>query len=166
MAVAREIVLRQLTVRARSRQELATALRTRGVPDEAAEQVLERFTELRLIDDEAFASQWVDSGKRRLRSRSAISQQLRTKGVDADTLAAAVSSVSDDEEYTAALTLARKRAAACRGVDAATRYRRVAGALARRGFGSSVTHRAVKEALAELGDDADGVGAYADETQA
>ena len=45
----------------RTRAQLAEALRKREVPEEAAEAVLERFSEVGLIDDEAFAAAWVSS---------------------------------------------------------------------------------------------------------
>src|SRR5580765_8358900 len=61
IAVAKEICLRLLTERARSRHELATALRRKGVPDDAARAVLDRFGEVGLIDDATFAEQWVHS---------------------------------------------------------------------------------------------------------
>lgn len=79
VAVAREIVLRSLTVRARSRAELVETLRKRGVPDAAASEVLERFAELRLVDDSAFAEQWVEGARRRQRSRAVLRQELRAK---------------------------------------------------------------------------------------
>ena len=55
-AVARTIVLDQLTVRARSRAELATTLARRGVPDDVAVSVLDRMEEVRLVDDAAFTA--------------------------------------------------------------------------------------------------------------
>src|SRR4051794_27429154 len=55
-AVARAICLRLLTMRARSRGELADALAARDVPDDAATRVLDRFTEVGLIDDAALAA--------------------------------------------------------------------------------------------------------------
>src|SRR5207248_3069772 len=61
VAVAREVCLRLLSDRARTRRELAQALRRKGVPDDAANAVLERFDEVGLIDDAAFAGQWVRS---------------------------------------------------------------------------------------------------------
>lgn len=155
VAVAREIVLRSLTVRARSRAELVATLRKRGVPDAAASEVLERFAELRLVDDSAFAEQWVEGARRRQRSRAVLRQELRAKGLDPETVQEAVASVSDDDEFASALALARKRAAATAGLDAGVRYRRVAGALARRGFGPEVTRRAVREALADIDGGAD-----------
>lgn len=147
VAVAREIVLRLLTLRARSRAELADALGRRGVPDEVTAEVLDRFAEVGLIDDVAFAAQWVESGKRRSRSRSTLRRELRGKGVNDELVREAVSSVSDGDEYEAAVALAHKRAAATMGLAEPVRYRRVAGALARRGFGADVTHRALREAL-------------------
>ena len=50
------ICLRLLDQRARSRAELADALRRRGVPDDAATRVLDRFVEVGLIDDAALAA--------------------------------------------------------------------------------------------------------------
>ena len=54
--MARTIVLRKLTAAPRTRAQLADDLRRRATcPDEVAEQVLDRFTEVGLIDDPAFA---------------------------------------------------------------------------------------------------------------
>jgi hypothetical protein len=81
-AIAREICLRLLTDRARTRQELASALARKGVPAEAAAEVLDRFGEVGLIDDAAFAGQWVRSRTRhRGLGRRAIAVELRRKGV-------------------------------------------------------------------------------------
>lgn len=152
VAVAREIVLRQLTMRARSRSELASALRRRGVPEEAAEEVLGRFTELGLIDDEAFARQWVSTQQRRSRGRRVLREELRGKGVAADTIEDALADVDDEDEHAAALAFARKRAAATAGLDRAARYRRLVGALGRRGFPGGLCHRVAQEALGETPD--------------
>lgn len=153
VAVAREIVLRQLALRDRTRAELDRALRSRGVPDEVADQVLERFTEVGLVDDEAFAARWVETADRRLRSRTGLRQELAAKGVDPEIARDAVGSRDDDAEYAAALALARKRAAATREAPPQVRYRRVLGALARRGFGAPIAHRAVRAALGGASDD-------------
>src|SRR6185437_4577002 len=58
---ARQICLRMLATAPKTRAQLAGALRRRGVPDEAAEAVLERFADVKLIDDAMFASAWVES---------------------------------------------------------------------------------------------------------
>ena len=58
-AVARKILLDQLTGRARSRSDLAARLAQRDVPDEIAARLLDRFEEVGLVDDAAFARGWV-----------------------------------------------------------------------------------------------------------
>ena len=81
-AVAREIALRQLTVRARTRAELARALARKNVPEEVADSVLDRLTEVGLIDDAVFARDWLAAGARRQRSRRVLLGELAEKGVD------------------------------------------------------------------------------------
>ncbi|MGZ4438230.1 MAG: regulatory protein RecX, partial [Nocardioidaceae bacterium] len=60
-AVARKILLDQLTGQARSRAELTTKLARKGVPPEIGERLLDRFEEVGLVDDAAFARSWVES---------------------------------------------------------------------------------------------------------
>src|SRR6516164_3070711 len=52
---ARDVCLRLLTLAPRTRAQLAEALRKRGIPDEAANEVLSRYEDVGLIDDAAFA---------------------------------------------------------------------------------------------------------------
>ena len=81
-AIARTIALRKLTAQARTRHELSVALRARNVPDDAATEVLDRLGEVGLVDDAAFAEDWVASRQqRRHLSRSALRQELQRKGV-------------------------------------------------------------------------------------
>lgn len=147
VGAAREIVLRQLTAKARTRAELEQALAKRGIPDEAAAEVLDRFTELNLVDDAGYATAWVEGQQRRMTSKRGLRQELARKGVPEEIAADALAEVSDEAEYAAALALATKRARATASLDRETRYRRIAGSLARKGFPGSVTHRAVTEAL-------------------
>lgn len=144
--VAREIALRQLTAKARTRAELEKAMAKRGVPEEAAEAVLDRFTELRLIDDAAYAQAWAEGLQRRQKSKRVLAQELRRKGVDDEIIDEALEGIDDADEYAAALALARKKAAAMRDLEPQVRNRRLAGALARRGFSSAVVYRAIREA--------------------
>src|SRR4030081_4031567 len=80
---ARALCLRLLTVRARTRAELAGQLAKRGYPDDVSTRVLDRLTDVGLINDADFAEQWVRS--RRIRAgkgKRALAAELRTKGVD------------------------------------------------------------------------------------
>jgi regulatory protein len=150
VAFAREIVLRQFDAKARTRAELVEALAKRGVPDEAAAEVLDRFTELGLIDDGAYAELWVEGQQRRMRSRRVLRQELRRKGVEAEVVDEALQQVGEEEDYEAALAFGRKKAASLTKLEGPVRYRRLVGALARRGFSSSVAHRVYREVLGEL----------------
>ena len=121
-SVARQIVLRKLAAQARTRHELAAALAAKRVPDEAATSVLDRFTELGLIDDGQFARDWVESRQgRRSLSRSALRRELQTKGVDAEQIAEALAPVGSEEELTAARQLVEKKLRSMGRFDPAVR---------------------------------------------
>lgn len=153
-SVARAICLRLLTVQPRTRAELAAALTKRGVPDDAAETVLSRFTEVGLIDDRAFAATWVDSRHSgRGLARRALAAELRKRGIDGDVVGEAVAVVDAEAEDRAARQLVARRLTATRRLDQPTRVRRLAGMLARKGYPPGVAMRAVRDALAAEGDD-------------
>lgn len=147
---AREIVLRQLAIMARSREQLREKILAKGISEDVAEHVLDRFTEVGLVDDAAFAESLVRS-KRESRglSRRGMIAELRKRGVDGEVASEAISGIDDEDEYETALQLARKRAASTRGLERHVRERRIAGMLGRRGFGASVSYRAVRAALSE-----------------
>ena len=60
-AVARAVVLRQLTGAPKSRKQLQEALTRKGCPPEVAREVLDRFVEVGLVDDEAYAQAFIRS---------------------------------------------------------------------------------------------------------
>ncbi|MGW1741847.1 recombination regulator RecX [Nocardia sp. NPDC001965] len=155
---AKEACLRLLAVRARSRAELAQRLSAKGHAPEVTEQVLDRLAEVGLIDDADFARQWVQqrhgfSGK----GRRALEQELRRKGVSQEDSAAALETVTVDDEYERATELVRRKLRTLpAGLDREKAIRRLVGVLARRGYGHTVAFTVVK---AEL----DGSEGFADE---
>jgi regulatory protein len=148
-AVARAIVLRQLTAAARTRAQLAEALDRRGVPPEVAHTLLDRFEEVDLVDDEQFSRMWVRSRHtgRRL-SKRALTHELRARGVADDTIREAVDEITADDELAAARELVRRRLPGMRGDDPQRRIRRLAGMLARKGYGPGIARQAISEELA------------------
>ena len=144
-------MLRKLTVRARTRTELADALTSAEIPEHIATPVLDRMTEVGLVDDAAFAQEWVASrqGRRNL-SRRKLADELRRKGVAPETISLAVDTVDDSDEYAAALDLARRKAPSLARHDLVTQRRRLAGVLDRRGFSSGVVQRVLREVLEPL----------------
>ncbi|MFB9891893.1 recombination regulator RecX [Planobispora takensis] len=147
-AVARAICLRLLTMAPRTRAQLAEALRKREVPDDAAEAVLERFSEVGLIDDEAFAAAWVSSRHAgRGLARRALAAELRRRGVEEDTVKEAVEQLDPEQEAETARRLVERKLPATRGLDPTVRTRRLAGMLARKGYGPGLAFRVIREAL-------------------
>jgi regulatory protein len=147
-SVARSIVLRKLTIAPRSRAQLAGDLAAPHVPDDVAERVLDRFTEVGLIDDAAFAEVWVRTRHAgRGLSRSALRRELRAKGVDDEIVADAVETIDDDAEAAAAQALVARRLPGMRGLPAEVRMRRLVGQLARKGYSSGLAMRVVREAM-------------------
>lgn len=154
VSVAREIALRQLTVRQRTRAELAQAMTRRKVPEAAAQQVLDRFTEVGLLDDAAFARDWVAAGGRRLRGRRVLAAELAGKGISDDLIEQALAERSSDDDLEAARSLARRRMPALAGLERQARYRRLCGLLQRRGFGWGVIAQVAREVLDDAEDEA------------
>jgi len=154
--VARTILLDALTGRARSRQELRGTLARKNVPDELAERLLDRFTEVGLVDDEAFARSWVESRQRsRGLARRALAQELRRKGVDDESARAALDELDPEQEQEAARQLVRKKLRSLHGVDRATTTRRLAGLLARKGYPAGLAFAVVRDELGEQDDGSD-----------
>jgi regulatory protein len=147
-SVARAVCLRALTGSPKTRRQLAELLERRGVPDEAAETVLDRFGEVGLIDDAAFARAWVSSRQAgRGLARRALRAELHAKGVDAETAAAAVQLVDDEDEREAARRLVERKLPGMRRLDRATATRRLIGMLARKGYSGGLAAAVVREAL-------------------
>ncbi|WP_116026843.1 regulatory protein RecX [Thermomonospora umbrina] len=147
-AVAREVCLRLLASSPRTRAQLAEALRRKGLPDEVAELVLGRFTDVGLIDDEAFALAWVQSRHAgRGLARRALASELRRRGVADETVSEAVEGLDSEQEERRARELVDRRLSATRGVEPAKRMRRLMGMLARKGYPSGLAYRVVKESL-------------------
>lgn len=147
-AVARAIVLRQLTMGPRSRAQLEDKLRAKGCPDDAAVAVLDRFTELGLIDDHAYAQMLVNSQHQsRGLARRALAHELRRKGVGDEHVEDALAQVDSTDEEARARELVRKKLRTMHGLEAVVQTRRLAGMLARKGYSSSMSYRVIREEL-------------------
>ena len=154
--VARTIVLDSLTGQARTRKELADKLAKREVPDEVATELLDRFTEVGLIDDSAYARQWVES---RHRSRGlaprALAQELRRKGVGDEEAKEALEQIGEDDQRAAARALVDRKLRSMSGLEPQVATRRLAGLLARKGYSAGLAFSVVREALAAQDDEVD-----------
>ena len=148
-AFARQIALTRLASAPRTRAELEQTLAKRGVPGDVATRVLDRFTEVGLVDDAAFARAWVQSRQAgRGLARRALAQELRQRGVDVETVSQALAEVQPEAEEAAARRLVARKLPATARLDRVTRMRRLTGMLARKGYPAGLAIQVVSQALA------------------
>ncbi len=123
----------------------------KGFASDVAERTLDRLAAVGLIDDAAFAEQWVHSrhtysGK----GKKVLAQELRRKGVAPEVAAPALESVSADAEHARATELVhRKLRTLPADLDRDKATRRLVGMLARKGYDPSTAYTVVKAAIAE-----------------
>jgi regulatory protein len=148
---ARNLCLRLLTARARTRAELEGQLTKRGYPDDVSQLVLDRLAQVGLIDDEDFAEQWVRSRRVNAgKGKRALAAELRTKGVDNDVIATVLADIDAGAERERAEQLVRDKLRREKlGEDDDTKVmRRLVGMLARRGYSQTMAFDVVKTELA------------------
>jgi len=145
-------LVRVLRQRPRSVSEARDLLRRRGHEAEAVEQALCAALDAGLLDDRSVARLWVnDRLWHHPLSRAAVVQELRGKGLDRETIDAAL----EVEGYTAAREtelvreLAEARYRRLRGVDPDRRRARTLSYLTRRGFSTAQAHEALRRVAAE-----------------
>ncbi|WP_156386243.1 regulatory protein RecX [Arthrobacter sp. Soil764] len=150
--MAQAIVYRQLTAAPKSRLQLARKLAERNIPEDVAEAVLDKFQEVRLINDAEFADMWVRSrSQSRKLAKGALRRELAEKGIDQETAASALEQLTDaDEESAARMLVERKLRSGTDLTDRAERdktVRRLASMLARKGYQPSLAFRIVNYVL-------------------
>ena len=147
-SVAQTIALMALGRRAKSRGELLTLLKKRGIEEEIANAVLFKLQEQGFINDYEFARYWSESRQRTKRvSKRIIAGELRSKGISDEIIEWITSDITDDSEFFNAMQFAERKVRAVRALAPEVAYRRMHGALSRRGFSSHIVTRV----LAELG---------------
>lgn len=125
-----------LSYRARSEKEIRQNLLKHEIPEDVIGQTLEKLRESGLANDNQFARVWVENRSTfRPRSRRALTMELRQKGLDDETVQAAVSNVDEDA---LAYESAVKRAGRLKGQEWGEFRKKLSEYLARRGFPYSV----------------------------
>jgi regulatory protein len=114
-----------------------------------AAEVLDRYDEVGLIDDAAFARAWVTSRHYgRGLARRALAGELRQRGVDGELVGEALAELDGETEAATARALVeRKLRAAPTGTPDAV-FRRLVGLLARKGYSAGLAVSVVKDVLA------------------
>ncbi|MFT4212432.1 MAG: regulatory protein RecX [Microbacterium sp.] len=148
---AEHALLRKLAARSLSIVEARAVLAGFTLTPGEADGILSRCEERGYLDDAALAEQIVHVAlDRRGEGRRAIAVTLAKRGVPREVAAAALAELPDDDRERA-LSFARTRARALRGLDRDVALRRLVGQLARRGYPGHVAMDAARAALAETG---------------
>lgn len=149
LAEAKEYAALLLSYRARTTSEMRGRLLKKGFDAAITDAAIARLVELKLLDDERFARDFVEDrinigrkGKFRVRG------ELVKRGVEGRTIDRAIDAAPD--EAAAARELVQKLAPRYRGFEPAVRRQRLYALLARRGFGLD-TIRAVLD-IKDTGD--------------
>src|SRR5262245_374843 len=155
-ARARQICLRLLAAAPRTRAQLAEAMQRRGIPADAAEAILVRFTDAGLIDDAAFARAWVESRRHRRRPATlSLSAELRRPAVQSEEIRQATDLLDPDQEVATARHLVERKMASTRGRPPEARARLAAAMLARKGYPPGLAFRLIREAMQQEGAELD-----------
>lgn len=142
---ARNVLLYQLSRSAKSTHQLRLILEKREIDAEIAERVLERFTEVGLIDDQQYAETIVSS-RRNFKglAKTAIKRELAEKGVPQPLIEAVTEGITAQDDLESAKVLAVRRFGQMVNLEKVVRERRLAGYLQRKGYSSAVTFAAIR----------------------
>ncbi|MCL1897278.1 MAG: recombination regulator RecX [Micrococcales bacterium] len=152
--LARSIGLRLLTAAPRSRAQLEQAMAKRLVPPQVIDKVLDRFVEVGLVDDQAYAEMLVRTRhSERGLTGPALAAELRRRGIDDQVAASAMEQISAEGQTERAEALALKKLSSTRGLDYQVRLRRTVSLLTRKGYSSGqaleITRRLLDQEEAE-----------------
>ncbi|KAA8820369.1 RecX family transcriptional regulator [Bifidobacterium rousetti] len=144
----REAALRLLDAAARSSGTLRGRLLDRGYAADVVDEVIDRLTELHLLDDRDYAESVVRSCAGRMMGRRGTVMELTRKGVDR----AMAASVADEAERQgvfedAAWELGRQVARRTEGLERQVRQRRLWSAGGRKGHDPETLRRVAHELL-------------------
>lgn len=150
---ARGLLLARLTRGPRSKVQLARMLAEKGVPEEIAEPLLNRFEDVGLIDDAAYAAAFTrDRRASRGLAKPALRRELQQAGVAPELAMAAVEVFGSEDDLALAINLVEKRWSGLSKLERDARYRRLSGYLGRRGFSGSVISAAIHTVEARQAD--------------
>lgn len=144
-----DVAANLLSYRPRSSHEIRQKLTKKGYDEFVIETAIERMTNLKYLDDRAFAKFWIESRNRsKPRGKRALQYELRNKGVSD----AIVRELLEDmvDEQSGAYQAAQKRIRRMRGKTEYEFKKKVGAFLQRRGFNYEAINQALDAIIEEL----------------
>ncbi len=142
--LAYEAALSALDRAAKTERALTRHLLDRGFLPGPVESAVGRLKRARLIDDAAIAERLTQAGVASGRSKNALKQKLRAKGVGDEDIESALEGVSDEDQLVSAKKLAAKMRPRYERLEKRTARAKLSQALARRGFSWEVIDQALE----------------------
>ena len=145
---AHDRALHFLSYRPRSEAEVRRYLQGKAVSPAVEEEVVERLTRAKLLDDLAFARYWVENRERfKPRGLRMLRYELRQKGVDAKIIAQSLADLNEEES---AYRVATQRGRRLAHLDQASFRQKLSAYLLRRGFPYGVVNPTVERTWQEI----------------
>ena len=152
-SIAYTIALNALVARAKSKGELLAHLKKRGVEVDVANATIFRLQENGLINDSDFAKAWTQSRHTSKKiSKRIIASELRTRGVDQNSIDEALDEIDDESEYQTAFSLAMRKYSTMSRLAPDVQIRRIQSLLQRKGFPFSIITKVIRELGVESDD--------------
>jgi len=135
--------LKYLSFRNRSFKEVYDYLVKKNFVEETINSVLKRLSDLKFLNDEEFARQWIESRqKHRGKSKFILKSELRQKGVNIDTIEILLKDAAEDFET--AKTLFDKKKRILGKLPPEEFKKKMSGFLQRKGFGWPIISKLLK----------------------
>jgi regulatory protein len=147
--------LNYLSYRPRSRAEMVTYLEKRGQSEDQVEAIILRLERAGLLNDTEFARFWVENRERfRPRGMHALRYELRSKGIDDETIEGALKSIDVSES---AYRAAHRKAQQLGHLEQREFDRKLVEYLGRRGFSYEVARQVAERCWVELAAGSEGL---------
>ena len=138
-----EKIVRFATLRPRSEKEVRDWLRKHKVHRSLFKDLFKRLKRLDLLDDSKFAKWWVEQRMNfRPKAKRILSQELRMKGIDRNTIEDVLSEIKIDEGKIARGLLEKKKYKWGK-LDRLSAKKKMSEFLARKGFGWEIVKKAI-----------------------
>ncbi len=152
---AKESILNYLTMAPRTRKQLEDKLNDRGYSEEAIRTALDRMEEVGIVNDSEFAKLWVSARHNNAKlAPYAIKRELSLKGVAEDIIEKALEDIDEDSILERAKEIAEIKIRTVKG-DRNAKIKKIASAIARKGYPSSVAFSVAKEVIENAGENTD-----------
>lgn len=142
--------INKLSFRARSKREIEKILQEKGYDGDIIKSTIQKLEKYQYLDDVAFATAFIkDKQNFKKAGKGLLKQELYYKGVDKKIINRLLTeNITDEGEYERALELAQNKNLSFRTKDDKnSRYRKLSGLLARKGYSFDIISKVIKRVL-------------------